>query len=59
LARRIEDKSSGFPTPVRINNRLYVRQSELDAYKSRLIREGVVAPKPKHAPAIDLGVPAE
>jgi hypothetical protein len=40
LGRRIKDPNSGFPTPIRLNGRLYVRKSDLDTYKLRLIREG-------------------
>jgi predicted DNA-binding transcriptional regulator AlpA len=42
LGRRIKDQPEGFPTPIRINGRLYFRQSELDAYKEKLIREAFV-----------------
>jgi hypothetical protein len=44
LGRRIKNPPPGFPTVLRINNRLYVRRSELEAYKARLIAEAVVAP---------------
>jgi hypothetical protein len=44
LGRRIKSPPPGFPTVLRINNRLYVRRSELEAYKSRLISEAAIAP---------------
>ena len=44
LGRRIKNPPPGFPTVMRINKRLYVLRSELEAYKMRLIAEAVGAP---------------
>lgn len=44
LGRRIKNPPPGFPQVLRINNRLYVRSSELEAYKARLIAEALAAP---------------
>jgi hypothetical protein len=43
LGRKIKDPASGFPAAIRINGRLYVRRSELEAFKERLIAEGIRA----------------
>ncbi len=43
LGRRIKNPPPGFPTVLRINGRLYVRRSELESYKSRLIAEAARA----------------
>jgi hypothetical protein len=43
IGRRIKNPPPGFPTVLRINNRLYVRRSELEKYKARLIAEAIVA----------------
>ena len=43
LGRRIKNPPPGFPAVLRINNRLYVRRSELEAYKSKLILDAVIA----------------
>ncbi len=50
LGRRIRDPASGFPTTIRIGGRLYVRKSELDAYKARLIR-GALSETRKSTPS--------
>jgi hypothetical protein len=44
IGRRIKNPPPGFPTVLRINGRLYVRRSELNAYKARLIAEAAVRP---------------
>ena len=44
LGRRVKNPPPGFPTVLRINSRLYVRRSELEAYKSRLIAESTAKP---------------
>lgn len=41
LGRRIKNPPQGFPAVLRINNRLYVRRSELEAYKARLITNAI------------------
>ncbi len=41
LGRRIKNPPPGFPAVLRINNRLYVRRSELEAYKAHLIANAV------------------
>lgn len=41
LGRRIKNPPPGFPSVLRINNRLYVRRSELERYKERLIAEAI------------------
>ena len=43
LGRRIKNPPPGFPAVIRINKRLYVRRSELEVYKKRLISEAVRA----------------
>jgi hypothetical protein len=43
LGRRVKNPPPGFPVALRINGRLYVRRSELEAYKKRLISEAVRA----------------
>lgn len=50
VGRRIKRPPPGFPTPIRINNRLYFRRSELRKYKERLIAEAIVAPPPARGP---------
>ncbi|MGD0186985.1 MAG: hypothetical protein ABSC25_17275 [Roseiarcus sp.] len=44
LGRRVKNPPPGFPTALRINGRLYLRRSELEAYKQRLIAEASTAP---------------
>lgn len=44
LGRRVKNPPPGFPTVLRINSRLYVRRSELEAYKARLIADAAIAP---------------
>jgi hypothetical protein len=44
LGRRVKNPPPGFPTVLKINQRLYVRRSELEAYKARLIAEALAAP---------------
>ncbi len=44
LGRRVKNPPAGFPTVLRINKRLYVRRSELEAYKAKLIAEASAAP---------------
>lgn len=44
LGRRVKNPPPGFPTVLRINGRLYVRRSELESYKMRLIAEASAAP---------------
>ncbi|MGA2493329.1 MAG: hypothetical protein ABSF67_10305 [Roseiarcus sp.] len=39
LGRRVKTPPPGFPTALRINGRLYLRRSELEAYKTQLIAE--------------------
>lgn len=41
LGRRIKNPPQGFPTPLRINGRLYFRRSELESYKKKLISEAI------------------
>ena len=41
LGERIKNPPPGFPSVLRINNRLYVRRSELERYKERLIAEAI------------------
>ena len=41
LGRRIKNPPPGFPAVLRINQRLYVRRTELEAYKAQLIAEAV------------------
>ena len=43
VGRRIKRPPSGFPTVIRINNRLYFRRNELRRYKQRLIAEAIAA----------------
>jgi hypothetical protein len=45
IGRRVKNPPDGFPTVLRINGRLYVRRSELEAYKAKLIAEAIAAPK--------------
>jgi len=50
LGRYVKNPPPGFPTVLRINKRLYVPRSELEAYKSNLIAEAVAgASAPKAA----------
>jgi hypothetical protein len=50
LGRYVKNPPPGFPTVMRINKRLYVPRSELDAYKANLIAEAVAgASAPKAA----------
>ena len=44
LGRRVKNPPPGFPAVLRINSRLYVRRSELEAYKTRLIAEAMTKP---------------
>ena len=44
IGRRVKNPPDGFPTVLRINGRLYVRRSELEAYKAKLIAEAIAAP---------------
>ena len=44
LGRRVKNPPSGFPTVFRINTRLYVRRSELEAYKAKLIADAIASP---------------
>lgn len=41
IGRKIKNPPEGFPTPIKINGRLYFRRSELEAYKRRLISEAI------------------
>lgn len=43
LGRRVKDPPPGFPRVFRLNGRLYVRRSELEAYKEQLIAEAPAA----------------
>ena len=45
IGRKVKNPPPGFPTVLRINGRLYVRRSELEAYKARLIAEALAAPQ--------------
>ena len=45
MGRYIKNPPPGFPIVLRINGRLYVRRSELEAYKAKLIAEALAAPK--------------
>jgi hypothetical protein len=47
LGRRVKNPPDGFPTVLRINGRLYVRRSELEAYKAGAasLTEPIAAPK--------------
>lgn len=49
IGRKIKDPDSGFPPVIRINGRLYVRQADLDAYKSNLIAGALSLPSQNHA----------
>jgi hypothetical protein len=42
IGRRIKNPPNGFPTVLRINRRLYVRRSELENFKQRLITEALL-----------------
>jgi len=44
IGRRIKTPPPGFPTPIRLNGRLYFRRSEVEAYKQRLIAEALATP---------------
>jgi hypothetical protein len=44
IGRRVMNPPPGFPTVLRINKRLYVRRSELEAYKAQLIAAALGAP---------------
>ena len=44
IGRRVKNPPPGFPTVLHINGRLYVRRSELEAYKAKLIAEAIAAP---------------
>jgi hypothetical protein len=50
VGRRIKSPPPGFPTALRINNRLYFRRNELRAYKERLIAGAVAAPPSARGP---------
>jgi hypothetical protein len=45
FGRYIKNPPPGFPIVLRINGRLYVRRSELEAYKAKLIAEALAGPK--------------
>ncbi len=44
LGRRIKNPPEGFPTVLRINKRLYMRRTEIEAYKQKLIAEALATP---------------
>jgi hypothetical protein len=44
LGRRVKNPPPGFPIALRINGRLYLRRSEIEGYKEKLIREALAAP---------------
>jgi hypothetical protein len=43
IGRKLKNPPEGFPTPLRINRRLYFRRSELESYKKKLISEALAA----------------
>jgi hypothetical protein len=50
VGRRIKSPPPGFPTAIRINNRLYFRRNELRRYKERVIAEAIAATFPARWP---------
>jgi hypothetical protein len=45
IGRRIKNPPPGFPTVLRINSRLYLRRSELEKYKARMLAEAEATTK--------------
>lgn len=43
IKRWIADRKLGFPQPIRVNRRLYLRRSEVDAWKARAFGAGLGA----------------
>ena len=41
IGRYIKNPPEGFPTPLRINSRLYFRRAEIEAYKQKLIQRAL------------------
>jgi hypothetical protein len=47
LGRRIKNPPPGFPKAVRINNRVYLVEAQLEAYKAKLIQGVLPVEKPE------------